>query len=224
MARLFTFIALLVVAVCAVDAWGSSYRPYRPRSRNCVVSYWSRWSSCGHNGAYPSYTSCQTRTRHVRVTPIGNGARCPALVDIRACSVRPISTCYWSGWSQCKYSFAYGRRIRTRVQYGTNGRRCTPFSESEECNEPNRRPIPPPRSIPPFLPTVRPPPRNNGKRRCRRGRRRSGSSGSSGSSNSSCSDDSSDDDDSHQPRRRSRSRSRSSSRKRKSGSSSSDSD
>nr|XP_026693407.1 spondin-1-like [Ciona intestinalis] len=220
----FTVLALMLVVCGSVQAWGSNY--VSPNDRDCIVSRWSRWSRCEYNRAYPTYNSCQFRTRTIRVSPQGNGAACPELVQVRACQPQPVR-CEWSAWSQCSSDGSSYRSTRTRT------RQCHPFSETEDCEEPvTSRPIPPNPTLPPIQAT-NPPPTSGGKRKCRRGRRRSGSrSGSSGSDDSSCSDsDDSDSDNgdsdsgnSHPPRSRSRGRSRSRSPVKKSGNNSSNSD
>ncbi|XP_078494802.1 uncharacterized protein LOC144749694 isoform X2 [Ciona intestinalis] len=220
----FTVLALMLFVCGSVQAWGSSY--VSPNDRDCVVSRWSRWSRCEYNRAYPTYNSCQFRTRTIRVRPQGNGAVCPELVQVRACQPQPVS-CRWSAWSQCRSDGSSYRSTRTRT------RQCHPFFETEDCEEPvTSRPIPPNPTLPPIQAT-NPPPSSGGKPKCRRGRRRSGSrSGSSGSDDSSCSDSDgsdsdnsdSDSDNSHPPRSRSRGRSRSRSPAKKSGNNSSDSD
>uniref|UniRef100_H2Z272 Spondin-like TSP1 domain-containing protein n=1 Tax=Ciona savignyi TaxID=51511 RepID=H2Z272_CIOSA len=203
MTRDVSCLVVLLAGVCVASAGGAYYC-----SGDCAVSEWSDWSSCVYNRRFPSFVSCQVRSREVTIQPLGNGAACPVLHDVRACQPSPPTGCRWSEWSQCSYN-SYNERTRTRT------RQCHPFTETEDCDEPVRtRPIPPQTTLPPIqTPTTT----SGGKKKCRRGRQRTRSgSDTSGDSDSSCDSDSDSDsdDDKKKSKSRSRSRSRSGSRNR----------
>ena len=86
------------------------------RHRDCEVTNWSSWAGCTRCG----YTDPKNRTRQVSMQPVGNGHKCPPLLETGTCTMihcdcetkpgyygvrcenRDCAWGGWSAWSSCE--------------------------------------------------------------------------------------------------------------------------
>lgn len=114
-------------------------RPCNPEACDvdCEVTDWSEWSGCS--------TACgpgkHTRSRSIKVQPIGKGKPCPALVDSADCDNQPCPVdCVvspWSDWTPCDLSCGGGssRRSRSVLVHPTGGGlECPALEQVKPCN------------------------------------------------------------------------------------------
>ena len=70
--------------------------------RDCIVSPWSSWSSCGANRC--GQQGSQKRTREQVTAPLCGGSECPNMEESLQCYGTRSVNCQLSSWSECPNS------------------------------------------------------------------------------------------------------------------------
>ena len=119
-----------------------TFKGLKCSNRDCQMNSWLAWSNCPCG-----YTIPKSRSRTVRLHPVGNGKKCPTTEDKGTCTMVPC-TCAdirpgfygdrcekrdcrvgnWSPWNTGHCSIAWGGLLRGNVcNYQCNGEwGCTP--------------------------------------------------------------------------------------------------
>ncbi|KAK6491401.1 thrombospondin type-1 domain-containing protein 7A-like [Huso huso] len=77
-----------------------------PCPKDCVLSTWSKWSSCSHTCSGKTTEGKQTRARSILAYAGEGGVQCPnssALQEVRSCNDHPCTVYHWQTgtWGQC---------------------------------------------------------------------------------------------------------------------------
>ncbi|XP_058875549.1 thrombospondin type-1 domain-containing protein 7A-like, partial [Acipenser ruthenus] len=77
-----------------------------PCLKDCVLSTWSKWSSCSHTCSGKTTEGKQTRARSILAYAGEGGVQCPnssALQEVRSCNDHPCTVYHWQTgtWGQC---------------------------------------------------------------------------------------------------------------------------
>ena len=112
------------VVVCNLDAC----------PRDCVVSSWSRWSTCGSSCG----ESIQSRQRQVLAAASAGGARCPSLIEEAPCTVSPCpANCTYGAWvsaGPCTARCGGGTETSTRQVLTGGVQNCGTTTQTRVCN------------------------------------------------------------------------------------------
>ncbi|MBN3284286.1 THS7A protein, partial [Polyodon spathula] len=77
-----------------------------PCPKDCVLSAWSKWSSCSHTCSGKTTEGKQTRARSILAYAGEGGVQCPnssALQEVRSCNDHPCTVYHWQTgtWGHC---------------------------------------------------------------------------------------------------------------------------
>ncbi|MGH0170255.1 UNVERIFIED_CONTAM: hypothetical protein FKN15_058997, partial [Acipenser sinensis] len=77
-----------------------------PCPKDCVLSTWSKWSSCSHTCSGKTTEGKQTRARSILAYAGEGGVQCPnssTLQEVRGCNDHPCTVYHWQTgtWGQC---------------------------------------------------------------------------------------------------------------------------
>eukprot|EP01012_Entosiphon_sulcatum_P049575 TRINITY_DN6820_c0_g1_i6.p1 TRINITY_DN6820_c0_g1~~TRINITY_DN6820_c0_g1_i6.p1 ORF type:complete len:7637 (+),score=112.47 TRINITY_DN6820_c0_g1_i6:5459-28369(+) len=122
---------------CPIEMEQSRICNENPCDVDCLVSTWDSWTPCSSACGRGS----KSRKRSILTAPVGNGARCPELVETMPCNMDPCPVdCVvdpWEAWSDCNKDCGGGTKSRNRfirTHTANGGLPCPDLKETVDCN------------------------------------------------------------------------------------------